>query len=154
MQGHYRSSPNSTKSDNYSTKGNYNPYTGKPGTKTDNSSNYNYPSTNSASSNSENLNDNYKDWSSYTVDEFYVKIELPSGTLDSRGNRISYIYKKTDSPKTGKYEISISDSDGELFEIKGAELFVMFRSMHGYAGYSEEGILDIESYSSVFYKKP
>ena len=28
---HYRSSPNSTKYDNYSTKGNYNPYTGKKG---------------------------------------------------------------------------------------------------------------------------
>jgi hypothetical protein len=30
---HYRSSPNSTKLDNYSTKGNINPYTGKLGTK-------------------------------------------------------------------------------------------------------------------------
>lgn len=30
---HYRSSPNQTKSDNWSTKGNINPYTGKPGTK-------------------------------------------------------------------------------------------------------------------------
>jgi len=30
---HYRSSPNNTKNDNYSTKGNYNPYTGKWGTK-------------------------------------------------------------------------------------------------------------------------
>ena len=29
----YRTSPNSTKIDNYSTKGNYNPYTGKIGTK-------------------------------------------------------------------------------------------------------------------------
>lgn len=29
---HYRSAPNSSKSDNYSTKGNYNPYTGKKGT--------------------------------------------------------------------------------------------------------------------------
>ena len=28
---HYRSSPNRTKLDNYSTKGNYNPYTGKRG---------------------------------------------------------------------------------------------------------------------------
>lgn len=28
---HYRSSPNSTRYDNYSTKGNYNPYTGKKG---------------------------------------------------------------------------------------------------------------------------
>ena len=33
IQGHYRSNPNSSKYDNYSTKGNYNPYTGKKGTK-------------------------------------------------------------------------------------------------------------------------
>ena len=30
---HYRSSPNSTTSDNYSTRGNVNPYTGLPGTR-------------------------------------------------------------------------------------------------------------------------
>lgn len=30
---HYRSDPNRTKNDNFSTKGNINPYTGKPGTK-------------------------------------------------------------------------------------------------------------------------
>ncbi len=30
---HYRSSPNKTRIDNYSTKGNYNPYTGKKGYK-------------------------------------------------------------------------------------------------------------------------
>ncbi len=29
----YRSSPNKTKLDNYSTRGNYNPYTGKTGTR-------------------------------------------------------------------------------------------------------------------------
>lgn len=29
----YATNPNSTRSDNYSTKGNVNPYTGKPGTK-------------------------------------------------------------------------------------------------------------------------
>jgi len=33
VQGHYRSSPNGTTSDNYSTKGNINPYTGEYGTK-------------------------------------------------------------------------------------------------------------------------
>ena len=32
VEGHYRSSPNSTTLDNYSTKGNTNPYTGKEGT--------------------------------------------------------------------------------------------------------------------------
>lgn len=31
---YYRSTSNSTKADNWSTKGNYNPYTGKAGTKT------------------------------------------------------------------------------------------------------------------------
>ncbi len=33
VKSHYRSSKNSTKHDNYSTKGNSNPYTGKKGTK-------------------------------------------------------------------------------------------------------------------------
>ncbi|MBU2645364.1 hypothetical protein KKI24_11715 [bacterium] len=33
VQPHYRTSPNSTRNDNYSTKGNINPYTGKEGTK-------------------------------------------------------------------------------------------------------------------------
>lgn len=33
VQPHYRSSPNNTVLDNYSTKGNINPYTGKSGTK-------------------------------------------------------------------------------------------------------------------------
>ncbi|MDG1153679.1 MAG: hypothetical protein P8N25_02340 [Alphaproteobacteria bacterium] len=32
VKGHYRSSPNHNKSDNWSTKGNINPYTGKSGT--------------------------------------------------------------------------------------------------------------------------
>ncbi len=33
VEPHYRSSPNSTPNDNYSTKGNINPYTGKEGTR-------------------------------------------------------------------------------------------------------------------------
>ena len=31
VRGHYRTAPNSTKADNFSTRGNVNPYTGKPG---------------------------------------------------------------------------------------------------------------------------
>lgn len=38
---HYRSSPNSTTYDNYSTKGNYNPYTGQKGTQNPYKSNSN-----------------------------------------------------------------------------------------------------------------
>ena len=33
VQGHYQTDPNSTKDDNYSTRGNENPYTGEAGTK-------------------------------------------------------------------------------------------------------------------------
>jgi hypothetical protein len=33
VQGHYRTNPNSTRNDNYSTKGNINPHTGKAGTR-------------------------------------------------------------------------------------------------------------------------
>jgi len=33
VQGHYRSSPNSTRNDNYTTRGNQNPHTGTFGTK-------------------------------------------------------------------------------------------------------------------------
>lgn len=33
VQPHYRSSPNNTTSDNYSTRGNVNPYTGQAGTR-------------------------------------------------------------------------------------------------------------------------
>ena len=33
VQGYYRTSPNGTTLDNYSTKGNVNPYTGQPGTR-------------------------------------------------------------------------------------------------------------------------
>jgi hypothetical protein len=33
VEPHYRSAPNKTQKDNYSTKGNVNPYTGKKGTK-------------------------------------------------------------------------------------------------------------------------
>jgi hypothetical protein len=32
VEGHQRTTPNGTKTDNYSTKGNINPYTGKSGT--------------------------------------------------------------------------------------------------------------------------
>ena len=45
VEPHYRSSPNSTTNDNYSTKGNINPYTGKEGTRNPEQNNqYGYPS--------------------------------------------------------------------------------------------------------------
>lgn len=41
VKPYHRSNPNNSKYDNYSTKGNYNPYTGKKGTKSPNC-NYSY----------------------------------------------------------------------------------------------------------------
>jgi len=46
VQGYHRTAPNSTTLDNYSTKGNYNPYTGSYGTKPV----YEYPSSSTYSS--------------------------------------------------------------------------------------------------------
>lgn len=42
VQPYYRTAPNYTKWDNYSTKGNYNPYTGQAGTKNVNNYQNNY----------------------------------------------------------------------------------------------------------------
>lgn len=53
VNGYYRSSPNSTRMDNFSTKGNYNPYTGSPGTKDP------YANYGSTYNNNNNYNSNY-----------------------------------------------------------------------------------------------
>lgn len=42
VQPHHRTAPNNTISDNYSTKGNINPYTGQPGTVVDHQAEYQY----------------------------------------------------------------------------------------------------------------
>lgn len=42
VNGYNRTHPNYTKMDNYSTRGNYNPYTGQQGTKNPYNYNYNY----------------------------------------------------------------------------------------------------------------
>ncbi|PZM86328.1 hypothetical protein DLH72_01165 [Candidatus Gracilibacteria bacterium] len=69
VQGHWRSDRNGSKYDNWSTKGNYNPYTGKAGThKVDGYSNYNYytPSYNS-----------YNNYNSYTP-SYYNSYSTPT----------------------------------------------------------------------------
>ena len=52
VQPHYRTAPNATNRDNFSTKGNVNPYTGEPGYITPDSKAYSYPSNNNNSTNS------------------------------------------------------------------------------------------------------
>jgi hypothetical protein len=57
--------------------------------------------------------------------------------------------------KTGKYEIEITNGPGDLYEIKGTNMFIKFRGYYGYAGYGEEGILVVgnSAYLSTFFKK-
>ena len=86
-----------------------------------------------------------KDASEYTIDEIFVKIELESGTLDEDGDEIDFIFTKG-KIKQGKYEISITDGPGDLYEIKGTNYFLEFIGHYGYAGYGDEGLLVINSY--------
>ena len=93
------------------------------------------------------------DLDSYTVDEFYEKIELEYGTLDENGNSIDFVFVKTELD-AGTYEIDLTDGPGDLYEVKGTNLFITFNGYFGYAGYSEECILKVEGgyYSSTVYK--
>jgi hypothetical protein len=89
----------------------------------------------------------------YTVDEFYKKLELDYGTLDEDGNTIEFIFIKT-TLEEGKYEIELTDGPGDLYEIKGTDIFITFNGYFGYAGYGTECILKVSGgyYSSTVYK--
>ena len=95
-----------------------------------------------------------QDYEEHDVEEFYKKIELESGTLDEDGDEIDFIFVETELDQ-GQYEIEITDGPGDLYEIKGTDYFIKFKFYYGYAGYGEEGILDVgtSAWSSTFYKK-
>ncbi|MGC6430140.1 MAG: hypothetical protein ACON5F_03770 [Jejuia sp.] len=94
---------------------------------------------------------NLEDLDSYTVDDFYKKVELDYGTLDEDGDEIEYIYVKTKVDK-GDYKIELTDGDGDLYEIKDTNLYVKFNGYFGYAGYSTECIMKVDYYSATVYK--
>lgn len=94
---------------------------------------------------------NLDDLDSYTVDEFYKKEELDDGTLDKDGDEIEYVYVKTELDK-GDYKIELMDGDGDLYEVKGTNVYIKFNGYFGYAGYSKECILKVEYYKSTVYK--
>lgn len=88
----------------------------------------------------------------YSIDDIYQKIDLDYGTLDEQGQSIDFIFTKA-SLKAGRYEITISDGPGDLYEINGTDYYLTFSSYYGYAGYGDEGIIEINSYGSgSFYK--
>lgn len=88
-----------------------------------------------------------------TIESFYVKYDC-NDCLDEAGRSIDYIYmlyKK--SLSSGDYKIEFTDVRGDLYEIKNKDLYIKFTGYHGYAGYSQEGILRIDSYGNAMFTK-
>lgn len=97
-------------------------------------------------------NSNNTKMDEYSIDDIYQKINLDYGTLNEQGQSIDFVFTKS-SLKAGRYEVSIADGPGDLYEINGTSYYVTFTSYYGYAGYGDEGILEINSYGSgSFYK--
>ena len=89
VQPHYRTAPNSTNRDNFSTKGNVNPYTGKAGYITPDSKSYNYPNnTNSTTKSNSNNSYNYYNSSSSSYNNYSYSLykDKPTYTTKSRAN--------------------------------------------------------------------
>lgn len=98
----------------------------------------------------------YKNWDSKSIDEFYEKVNVKNGTLGEDGKKISNVFVPA-SIKQGTYEVTIVDYKNDLYEIKGTDYYVVFRSYVGYWGYSgKTGVLEVGSsaWSSKFYIKP
>jgi hypothetical protein len=93
------------------------------------------------------------DLDSYTVDEFYKKVEMDAGTKEEDGKSIDFVFVKT-SLESGTYEIELTDGPGDLYEVKGTDIYIEFRGYFGYAGYGTECIMKVEGdyYSSTVYK--
>lgn len=96
----------------------------------------------------------FDDLDSYTVDEFYKKIELDYGTLGEDGRPIDFVFVKTEI-ESGTYEIKLTDGPGDLYEVMGTDIHIEFRGYFGYAGYGTECIMKVEGgyYSSTVYKQ-
>lgn len=62
---------------------------------------------------------------SYTVDEFYKKIDLDRSTLDEGGQSIDFIFVTTEL-EAGTYEIELTDGPGDLYEVKGKVIYITF----------------------------
>lgn len=97
----------------------------------------------------------YEKWDNFTVGAFYSKVELPAGSISANGEPISYVFVETDPPKIGKYNVSISGSEGDLFKVDGTHYYIRFRTHQGSSGHAEEGVLDVRSSGdAVYYKQP
>jgi len=85
-----------------------------------------------------------EDLDDYSIDKVYKKIELDYGTLDQNGNQINVIYVETEfDVERGKYEVELTDGQGDLYEIIDTGYYITFDHYFGYAGYRQECILEV-----------
>ncbi len=126
VQGHYRTNPNSTNRDNYSTLGNTNPHTGKPGwVPPDNKSNDNY-----------NGSYPYVNAPQATVNYVPLNDFTPSLSVDKARSKISSSNSPTHSTKHNEYLYNyesgqriINHYDGkEVFNVKTVSIIKYFKN--------------------------
>ncbi len=87
------------------------------------------------------------------IDEIYTKIDCRSCKSEN-GDDIDYIFKPNSTKlKEGKYQIEITDGKGGLYQIKSTDIYIEFTYFHGYVGYSESGILEVDYYGNARYIK-
>ncbi len=94
---------------------------------------------------------NLEDLESYTVEQFYKKVELEYGTLDENENPIKHIFVKTNID-VGTYEIEITDGRSDLYEVEGTNIYIKFMGVFGIAGYAKKCIMKVSNYSATVYK--
>lgn len=85
-----------------------------------------------------------EDLDDYSIEKVYKKIDLDYGTLDQDGNEVDEIYVVTEfDVERGKYEVELTDGQGDLYEIIDTGYYVTFDYYFGYAGYRQECILEV-----------
>jgi len=94
-------------------------------------------------------------WTSYRIDDIYTRQDLPQGALGMDGRSIDYIYLPTEL-KAGTYEVTMVDANGDLYQVKGSNIYITVVGYLGYTGYSgKEGALVVNNYGTgSFYKRP
>jgi hypothetical protein len=168
VQPHVRSNPDGNPYNNYSTKGNVNPYTGKEGTKKvsgTSSSAYTYGgssgygiSSTATSSKTGSKASSYAPahgGEKYDIECFYRSISVDYGTkaIDDYGEiiEIDKILKRDNSIKNGQYSVTLSSTrDNDIYEIDGTDYYVELSLCYEYA-IRDEAILTVKSYGSTKY---
>ena len=85
---------------------------------------------------------NLNELDNYEVDKFYKKIDLARETLDEGGRPISFVLEPT-TISSGNYQIELTEGPGDLYKVRGSNLYLKLRGHYGYVSYRDECILKV-----------